>query len=762
MNELWRVVKAVKILIYNFNYFFGLNLQNIIFYLLIVGLFVFAVRKEWRSTKRYQRNQKSKISIIDDTLKYLSKNLTRVKGIGRETVNLDFENIPKDIRKEIFNWVSEHLAGIERNGTFQAQLQSGRFVLVQYPAILEQPVPRSSLRFIQSILIALGVLGTFFGIQVGLSGISLSDIGQNSGHLLKSSVQLLEGMKTAFSTSLIGLGLSSVFTLFLAFCERERQEDRDRLKKELDRITILETPMRLLERMNPEANLQASQALANAAETMGTKFAELIEIQRQLSPKAIGQEVGNVIKPVFQEIQVELTALREIKADQGQEILKNLIEEQREQLIKPIISELSNSAKLTKQASEAVMDLKNELGGISRSLSESIVTIERFQSETLGKLQQFAINLEAILRDFRNDTKNVMQQVATEVKSVVDESVLAMQNQRTAFEASAEKAAATFGGIREELEKALNTQAEIQQQSMQQFQNYIHEIFAEQNNNLQQLGEQSSEAMRVQRDALTKIAKQTVSTFIGIREELEQSLQTQAQIERELIQEFQNRSLEIFDRQANNLSQVGNAASQQMNEARENLNSTLSNIDSVLQNTRLTVQGELENFRINYQAALQEFFSQQNQLLEGTLGEQRQGLANVVEKFKQVFEEEYHRRTAFSQEIQETTKVVSNLANTIGLTSSERLAQLQELARTIGGEASRVDKAYQNLTNEFNQALGSWNKELVAYFQRKSEFESNFFTKADAATEKVCHQLLQAANYLVAAENTRKVNNDEH
>ncbi|MGA9380876.1 MAG: hypothetical protein WBV73_19095 [Phormidium sp.] len=738
--------------------FLGVIWQNSIFHWVTLLLLVFACLIEFYSTVMYIGKLKS--SITGEAIAYLKE--AKNKDIGRETVNLDVNNIPKDSRIKIFNWLNKHLVGRELNDIFQAQIQFGCFVLLQYPAILEKPVPRSSLRFVQSLLIAIGVLGTFYGIQVGLIGISLSDIGQNSGHLLKSSVQLLEGMKTAFSTSLMGLGSSSIFTLVLACLEWIRKKYRDSLKRELDKITILETPMRLLERMNPEANLKASQALANAAEIMGTKFAELIEIQRQLSPKAIGQEVGNVIKPVLQEIQVELTALREIKADQGQEILKNLIEEQREQLIKPIITELSNSANLTKQASEAVMDLKNELGGISRSLSESIITIERFQSETLGKLQQFATNLEAILRDFRNDTKNVMQQVATEIKSVVDESVLAMQNQRTAFEASAEKAAATFAGIREELEKALNTQAEIQQQSMQQFQNYIHEIFAEQNNNLKQLGEQSSQAMSVQRDALTKIAKQTVSTFIGIREELEQSLQTQAQIERELIQEFQNRSLEIFDRQANNLSQVGNAASQQMNQARENLNATLTNIDSVLQNTRLTVQGELENFRLNYQAALQEFFSQQNQLLEGTLGEQRRGLANVVENFKGVFEEEYHRRTAFFQEIQETTKVVSNLANTIGLTSSERLAQLQELAETMGGEASRVDKAYQNLSKEFNQALGSWNQEIVDYFQQKSEFESNFFTKADAATEKVCQQLLQAANYLVAAENTRKINNGEH
>lgn len=492
------------------NNFLGVIWQNSIFHWVTLVLLVFACLIELYFTAMYIR--KLKISITVKAIEYLKE--TKTKGIGRETVNLDVKNIPKDKRIKIFNWLSKHLVGRELNDTFQAQVQFGCFLLLQYPTILEKPVPRSSLRFIQSLLIAIGVLGTFYGIQVGLSGISLSDIGENSGLLLQSSVQLLEGMKTAFSTSLMGLGASSIFTLVLACLEWIRKKYRDRLKSQLDSITILETPMRLLERMNPEANLKASQALANAAEIMGEKFAELIEIQRELSPKAIGQEVGNIIKPIFQEIRVELTALREIKADQGQEILKNLIEEQREQLIKPIIIELSNSAKLTKQVSEAVMDLKNELGGISHSLSESIATIERFQAETLVKLQQFASNLG----------DNV------------------------------EKTSGTFIEIREELEKSLNAHLEIQQQLVQEFQNNIHEIFAEQNNNLQQLGEQTSEAMRTQRDALTKIAKQTVNTFIGIREELEQSLQTQVQIERELLQEFQNRYLEIFDNYKNNNS----------------------------------------------------------------------------------------------------------------------------------------------------------------------------------------------------------------
>jgi len=514
----------------------GIVWQNSLFHWVTLVLLVLACLIEVYSTVNYICKLKN--STTSKAIDYLSYNLKTVTLIDKEPLYLDYKNIPKDSRSKIFNWLNKHLVGRELNDRFQAQLQFGQFLLLQYPSILEKPVPRSSLRFIQSILIAIGVLGTFYGIQVGLSSISLSDIGENSGHLLKSSVQLLEGMKTAFSTSLMGLGSSSIFTLILAFLEWVRKKYRDSLRKELDKITILETPMRLLARMNPEANLKASQALANAAEIMGAKFAELIEIQRELSPKTIGQEIGNALKPVLQEIRVELSALQEIKADRGQEILKNLIEEQREHLIKPIIIELSNSANLTKQASEAIMDLKNELGNISCSLSESIATIELFQAETLIKLQQFATNLGD----------------------------------------SVEKTSATFISIREELEKSLNAHLEIQQQLVEEFQNNIHEIFTEQNNNLQQLGEQTSEAMRLQRDALTKIAKQTVNTFIGIREELEQSLQTQAQIERELIQEFQNRSLEIFDRQANNLTLVGNVASQQMNEAREKLNATLANL----------------------------------------------------------------------------------------------------------------------------------------------------------------------------------------
>ncbi len=72
--------------------------------------------------------------------------------------------------------------------------------------------PRSPLRFVTALCTSIGVLGTFYGIQQGLQGINLGDI-SNSQQLMNSSIELLGNMKTAFSTSLMGLGSGSLFTV---------------------------------------------------------------------------------------------------------------------------------------------------------------------------------------------------------------------------------------------------------------------------------------------------------------------------------------------------------------------------------------------------------------------------------------------------------------------------------------------------------------------------------------------------------------------
>ncbi|WP_414579387.1 hypothetical protein [Anabaena sp. CCY 9402-a] len=91
------------------------------------------------------------------------------------------------------------------------------------------------------------------------------------------------------------------------------------------------------------------------------------------------------------------------------------------------------------------------------------------------------------------------------------------------------------------------------------------------------------------------------------------------------------------------------------------------------------------------------YFVQQNYLLEGTLGEQRDGLAEVVNNLDLVFQNEAQRRSQLSQEvdnsmvqIQHAAREVGQLVTAVGLNSSQRLLQLEELSRGIGEQVEGV------------------------------------------------------------------------
>ena len=595
-------------------------------------------------------------------------------------------------------WLKEHL-GTDDSNKFRQQ--DSNFILIKYPSVLAHPIPRSSLRFVTTLCTAIGLLGTFYGIQQGLQGINLST--EDTKELITASKELLVGMKTAFSTSMMGLGSGSLFTLVLFGCDSLRQKRRDSLRQKLKAIATLKTA--------DNANHEVVEALSLVAKSLtglkqlnaegigqavGRSIAEQFAGLNQLSAQAIGQAVGQQIKPALGEIFKEQKKLREIQENQGQRVLEELIKDLRIQVLEPIADRLDKSAELTQQASTAVLTLHKELGGISQSLANSILTIEKFQEETLVKLHGFAKNLGDTLNQFQTDTKGVLQQTADEINRAVDQSIEGMTAQRSAFEASAEKAAATFGGIREELQKALQERAIVEQEMLQ-------------------------------------------ATRTGIIHILTQANRT-------------------FHEQTNTLKTVGDQASGLMNDAKDSLLATLGNIDVTLTATRQTVEEDLTTFRQEYQTNLQMFFQEQNNLLEGTLGKQQEGLSGVVNNLDQVFREEFERRSKLTQKvdesminIQRSVEQINRLVSASGLNDAQRLIQLQELARDIGEQVLVVDNSYRNLNQKFDDSLHSWQGHLEDAMQRTVDLQVSFFQQADNSMARVCGDVLKTAEVLLEA-----------
>lgn len=713
------------------------NLLLITVVIIFLALFILA---EFIAVNNYRGNKE--FETIEQLIKKLNEDDAQQKN---KLQNSQF--------KEEWSWILRHLSGENRRVEFIPKKENNQFILSSYPSILNRSIPRSPVYYAPTFLTALGILGTFWGIFSGLQDIGIDAI-NDTQNLLDASKTLLSGMRTAFSTSLVGLGSASLMMIGLWWGGKLRRDRRNNLRKKLNNIAYLESPQQLLSRLDTSSITDVADSLQEATNSLSSlsnltpdnialaiqkvisqeKVAIVEELKVQnnnlqnLTPEAIAQAMTPLLNPINEEI----IKLRE-NQEQQQSTIQQLVKQMKNELIEPVVERLDQSAKLTEEASNAVRELKEELGGIAQSLAGAVETIQEFQKDTLIKLQDFAQNLQSILSQFRNDTEGVLNRVAEEINQAVAKSIEGMEAQREAFEISANQASNTFRGIREDLTEALNTQAQQQKEMLE-----------------------------------------------GVKTSTERILQE---------------ANEVFKNQSETLTTVGEEASTLMNQAKENLLGTLNNIDEMLQKTRETVQIELERFRLEYQNALTEFFERQNNLLNETLGKQRDGLAEVVNDLQASFKEEITVRKQINEEvnsslnnIQETVRIVSNLVNATGMNSSERFAQLEELARTIGDEATKVESAYQKMENQFNRSLqqsnqkleqilnqiiaefdqlsAQTNKQINDYLALAGDSYGKSFQQADSAMANVCSQLnetsiglVEVSKYLVASANELKDKN---
>ena len=115
----------------------------------------------------------------------------------------------------------------------------------------------------------------------------------------------------------------------------------------------------------------------------------------------------------------------------------------------------------------------------------------------------------------------------------------------------------------------------------------------------------------------------------------------------------------------------------------------------------------------------------------------------------------------------QAVKATSNLANAIGLSDSQRLAEQQSFFREIGQSANQVTKQYSTMITRFNEALNIGNEQLNDYLKQANETYTRSIQDADKAAAEVCsklnetsHGLMSVAEFLVAAANDLKNSNE--
>ncbi|MFA4727830.1 hypothetical protein [Vibrio vulnificus] len=816
------------------------------------------------------------------------KTKIQLKGLGKIKLEASSNVInSKSLKKEQLVWVTDHLVYAPTQDGIVVETK-GDLWLTKSPISQMLPsIDSSRYKLIPALLTSIGITGTFLGITLGLSEFTMAG---DSKALLASAAELLEGMKTAFYTSLAGLGTSALFMVWMKISSSVLAKAQKELISTLSSQYFEASPIYYLKNISNEGQkevLEAQLRSASAVELMGEKMEATSHSLTQLGTSfngeviakqistALAESIETSMTPMLGEIKQELSALKDIKEQSQKELVELLIQEMKSELIAPVAEGLSKTSAAVTSSNEITSQLNSNIERVVTSTSETVDTINEFQKETMLKLQSFAESLKVILASFKEDTQGAMTSIASEVNTMLNNASQGMDSQRVAFEQSANKAASAFEGMKNSLEAALDerqsaekdlfenvtgrindllsdistsfesqtsvlaqtgeTASQMMTQAQKDFEMSVQQrreeeskMFVEVESRLSNLVENAAKGIENQQSAFEQSADKASSAFEGMKNSLEAALDERQSAEKvlfenvtgrinrllsEISSSFENQtsvlaqtgetasnlmnqaqkdfevsvqmrrdeeshlfgemesritglvqnSQAIFQEQAEAIKLVGNEASSVMQSAKSELQQGLGDIDSKVKSMSETVQRELEAFRLQYQENLTRYFEQQNDLLEDSLSKQRNGLNDVVDNFRNVFESEYKARhnllqelTAQYEKLEASAGTLERVAKAIGLNEASKMAELQDAAHTMSREIALLKKEYAKASATFTDITENLPKAMDEYFTRANESFESFFNDFDQSASKIHNKLSQAAGYLINSQVQRR------
>lgn len=247
--------------------------------------------------------------------------------------------------------------------------------------------------FYINLLPILGVIGTFAGICIGLADF-------NSNEIEKSVPLLLQGLKTAFWTSLIGTSLAVFFNVWYSFKDKKDIEDE---------IPLLKLQIKELQSISEKFNsFLENQAINNNSLKNLTEFfnnnedknlKKFEEIKNELKVLNDKQEKTNSF---YETSLLKLEILDEINKKYDKNIENfALCNENISVLKENSILNLEENKKLNSNTTETLTKLEL-LEKVNTNTLGKLESIEKINTDTLNKNSSIFKNIELLLDNFKN------------------------------------------------------------------------------------------------------------------------------------------------------------------------------------------------------------------------------------------------------------------------------------------------------------------------------------------------------------------------
>jgi len=228
--------------------------------------------------------------------------------------------------------------------------------------------------------------------------------------------------------------------------------------------------------------------------------------------------------------------------------------------------------------------------------------------------------------------------------------------------------------------------------------------------------------------------------------------------QREAFEESSKSAANAFQDQTAMLQKIGLETANLMQSANKELSEGLADIDTKVISISTVVQEELERFRTEYQNNLTAFFNSQTDLLTTTFDKQKDVLLAAVTEYKEAFEtehlyrlEQYEGLDQQFSALQESTKLVSDLVEVVGLNKASAFSQLEQTAQVMSKQVGYLQKEYGAASEQFRKLSEAMPEAMHQYFTEARQNTEIFFKDLDEQAANVHGRLAEAANFLVTA-----------
>ncbi len=308
---------------------------------------------------------------------------------------------------------------------------------------------------VPAFLTAIGVVGTFTGLFLGLSNVNPEDVA--------SITRLIDGASIAFKTSVWGVALSFVFNLIEKAVEQRVRYKITTLQNKIDALFPRLSPEQTLVHVHEETR-QAAIALDGLSERIGNKMQETINQVTQNVQSAVFEGIQQGMQPALESLAQAAGDLASRQARGGAEALENLVH----QFSDGLRGQGEQQREMMEATTAEVKTAISQWGGSMTHFMDALEALnQRMDTRENARAASFDSHIQASQDTLTRHVEQLQQQAAQLVADYVDQAQTQTQAHLREWTKQAEQYSSTMETAVGQFGDGLRGQGEQQRKMME-------------------------------------------------------------------------------------------------------------------------------------------------------------------------------------------------------------------------------------------------------------------------------------------------------